>query len=463
VIGGLIGIAILVAVVIWLLANVVLPLVLLNSALIFAILALTVKDHKPVFASLTLVGASYMLFDISNGWLSANFVNNVIKTPEWLTAFVYINAVALGVSMCMLVQPLFQKAAAVGASNKRNGVLLSIAAGALVGAPIVLLPVIHHVVGTPFSNRSVATPMSSTTSETTPGAPPVSISAAPASAVTTRDVFSLSRVSPASTGVALFIGRWQLVEGELHPVTTQVVKSFLTIAGTPDTPTLVWTSELDGFVDHTIGLKYTSGSLTGDYYGGKGNVAIEMLSDGRLSFTIDPYAEFAPIKNSIYAKVVDPTSQADAKTVPEITNGLTEPPSGSTVADALSSARLQGFVLDYLAAVSSASADTIAEYYGHNVNYFAEGMVTKDFVHADKQAYFRRWPKVAQHLVGEVNISDTAVPTSKQLNFLSNYQVENPERQAHSQGTVDNSLIVALVDGNVRIVGQKETVTPQRR
>lgn len=462
VIGALIGIAILVAVVVWLLFNVVLPLVLLNSALIFTILALGVKDHKPVFASLTFAGAAYMLFDISNGWLSANFVNNVVKTPEWLTAFVYINAAALGVSAWILARPLFRKAAAAGALSQRNGVLLSIAAGALVGAPMVLLPVIHHVVGIPFLNRSVATSMSGTTSATTPGAAPISASATPASPVTTRDVSSLSKVSPEPTE-AVFIGKWQLVEGELHPVTGQIVKSFLTIAGTPDTPTVVWTSELDGSVDHTINLKYTRGSLIGDYYGGKGNVAIEMLSDGRLSFTIDPYAEFAPIKNSIYAKALDTTSPAGAKTIPAVTNGPTERSLGTTVDEPLSTARLQEFVLDYLAAVSSASADTIAEYYGQNVNYFGKGMVTKDFVHADKQAYFRRWPKVTQHLVGEVNIIDTGVLASKQLNFLSDYQVENPERQAHSQGTVDNSLIVAVVDGNIRIVGQTETVTPQRR
>jgi hypothetical protein len=315
VIGGLIGITILVAVVFWLLANVVLPLVLLNSALIFTILALTVKDHKPVFASLTFAGAGYMLFDISNGWLSANLVNNVLKTPEWLTAFVYINAAALGVSAWILVQPLFQKAAAVGALNRRNGVLLSIAAVVLVGAPMALLPVIHHVVGTFSSNKTAATPVASPTPAAPSGAPPVSISATPASAGTSRDVSSMSKFSPASTAAALFIGRWQLVEGELHPVTKQVVKSFLTIAGAQDAPTVVWTSELDGSVDHTIRLRYTRGALIGDYYGGKDNVAIEMLSDGRLSFTLDPYAEFAPIKNSIYAKMLETTNLEEGRAV----------------------------------------------------------------------------------------------------------------------------------------------------
>lgn len=99
------------------------------------------------------------------------------------------------------------------------------------------------------------------------------------------DASSLSKVSPASTAAGLFIGKWQLVEGELHPVTKEVVKSFLTIAGTPDKPTVVWTSELDGSVGHTISVKYTRGSLTGDYYGGKG----ARYSNGEIIAIGDPH------------------------------------------------------------------------------------------------------------------------------------------------------------------------------
>jgi hypothetical protein len=123
------------------------------------------------------------------------------------------------------------------------------------------------------------------------------------------DVSGPSDSSPAS--IASFLGQWQLQSGEFHPVTKQVVKSFLTISGTAETPTVVWKSELDGSIDHTISLKNTHGTLRGDYYGGKDNVVIQALGDGRLSFTIDPYAEFAPIKNSIYAKQVQPGVPAE--------------------------------------------------------------------------------------------------------------------------------------------------------
>jgi len=167
IVGVLIGIAIVVAVVIWLLANIVLPLILLNSALILTIAAMTLKQRKALLAGLAFVGAGYMLLDISNGWFSANFVNNVVKTPEWLTAFVYINALALGVSAWLLVQPLFKKATEVGTSNKRNGVLMASAAVALVCTPAMLLPILHFSVGTPFSKGLQTGPQTTITSSPT--------------------------------------------------------------------------------------------------------------------------------------------------------------------------------------------------------------------------------------------------------------------------------------------------------
>ena len=160
VIGALIGIAIAVAVVIWLLANVVLPLALLNSALILTIVAVTVKQRKALFAGLAFAGAGYMLVDVSNGWLSATFVHNVVKTPEWLAAFVYINAFAVGVSAWLLVRPLLQNANTVEVSD-RDRILRSIAAGAFIVVPVLMVPIIYHSLRTPFSTEPttpVATP-----------------------------------------------------------------------------------------------------------------------------------------------------------------------------------------------------------------------------------------------------------------------------------------------------------------
>jgi formylglycine-generating enzyme required for sulfatase activity len=141
---------IIIAVVLWLLANVVLPVLLLNAAAICAILALAYKANRTLFSSLALVGGCYLLVDVANGWLSANFVNNVVKTPTWLTAFVYVNAAAVALSTWQLVRPLLATAATVTVSNKRNGLLLSSGAVGLICAAGVMLPVIYHTVPNPF-------------------------------------------------------------------------------------------------------------------------------------------------------------------------------------------------------------------------------------------------------------------------------------------------------------------------
>ena len=108
-------------------------------------------------------------------------------------------------------------------------------------------------------------------------------------------------------------GRWKLVEGEQHPATKQVVQSFLAVSGENDTRTAIWTTELEGSVEHTIQLTLSHGVFVGDYYGGKGNVTIASVGGVRLSLTIDPFAEFAPIRNSIFARVSQDAPQNDVR------------------------------------------------------------------------------------------------------------------------------------------------------
>jgi hypothetical protein len=139
VIAVLMGVGIIIAIAIWLLANVVLPVVLLNSAAILAICALAVPDRKAVFASLAFVGAGYMLLDISNAWFSANFVTRVVHSPSWLTAFVYINAAATGLCAWVLLEPVRRRVV----SNGRVAATFAVAAVILI--PMVVLPLIYHL------------------------------------------------------------------------------------------------------------------------------------------------------------------------------------------------------------------------------------------------------------------------------------------------------------------------------
>jgi hypothetical protein len=153
IVGWLIGVGIVVMVVIWLAVNVVLPIALLNSALALTVLALVKKDRKSLFAVLALIGGSYMFFDIMKGWLSANFVNNVVKDKSWISAFVYINSAALGLSTWFLVSPLWEKAKLLATTEKQKRLKLMGISILLVIMASVSIPILYNTVQNPFSQN----------------------------------------------------------------------------------------------------------------------------------------------------------------------------------------------------------------------------------------------------------------------------------------------------------------------
>lgn len=152
----LVGGVIVVIVVIWLAVNVVLPVTLLNSALALTILALfDFRQRKTLFAALALVGGCYMLLDIVNGWFSVNFVNNVVKDPNWIRGFAYINAAAIGLSTWFLVQPIWAKARLIETSDKRKSIILTGASILLVAIATTSVPIVYHSVQNPFTQNTV--------------------------------------------------------------------------------------------------------------------------------------------------------------------------------------------------------------------------------------------------------------------------------------------------------------------
>ena len=113
----IVGIIIL-AIVLWLLQNIVLPIILLNSALILTIIALFIKKQRTLFALSAMFGGGYMISDILNHWFSANFVENVVKNPAWISGIVYVNSAAIVLSAWFLVQPILSNAKFIRDTNK---------------------------------------------------------------------------------------------------------------------------------------------------------------------------------------------------------------------------------------------------------------------------------------------------------------------------------------------------------
>lgn len=324
VIGKLIVIGIAVAVAAWLFFNIVLPVTLLNSAVLFAILALVNKERRILLSSVALLGGTYMLADIANGWFSAAFVNNVVKSPTWLTGFVYINAIATGIGAWLLVERVWADAVAAGGWRHRASRRVLIAGVAAVGVATLALPLGYHILTRPAFNV--------------------------ASAVTVTATMTVT-------------GGTGMVE--------------------PANPT----------VERGAGPA---------------------------------------------SAIDDVASESDR--------------------EALSPEQLHFFVTQFLEAVNSNSAERTTAFYAEGVDYFGKGHVSRAFVYADKKAYFRRWPNVTQLLTSSVTVAKTNAPGERRLTFQTSYEVANFERGRHARGTVDNTLVVALKDGDLRIVGQKETV-----
>lgn len=129
----------------WLSVNLVLPILLLNSALWFTIYGLITKRRKQLFFALSFGGGAYLLYDMRKGWLSQNFVRNVTHDPVWLDGFVVVNAIALGLAAWFLTKGLREAAYEVGPSDTANYKLKMGAAVTAIVVAAVTLPAVHFI------------------------------------------------------------------------------------------------------------------------------------------------------------------------------------------------------------------------------------------------------------------------------------------------------------------------------
>lgn len=188
-VGLCIGLAVIIAIV-WLAIFIVIPVAFLNSALILTVLAIFLKNRRTLFAALAIVGGVYMVIDVGVGLLSALFVNNVVHDRIWLTAFIYLNAIAAGVSAWFLVQPLWQESVNFRETDRQKSILMMIGAIALVAAPVVGLPLIYNIL-----------PVQATSIDTRAGIPQTRTTSAPIGQRPNTSNAAASSAAPVTTNV----------------------------------------------------------------------------------------------------------------------------------------------------------------------------------------------------------------------------------------------------------------------
>lgn len=130
---------------------------------------------------------------------------------------------------------------------------------------------------------------------------------------------------------------------------------------------------------------------------------------------------------------------------------------------AISYEEIKTFIGKYLMTINQGNIIDILALYADNVNYFAEGSVSKDFIRRDKINYFKRWSVVNNVLNGDITVKDEPDNLSKKLIFKINFDVYSPERHKRVFGIATNTLKIRKIRGNIKIIYENQKITKKNK
>jgi hypothetical protein len=117
------------------------------------------------------------------------------------------------------------------------------------------------------------------------------------------------------------------------------------------------------------------------------------------------------------------------------------------------------FVRRFLATVNRSDPSELLAFYAGRVDYFDRGIVGKDYILRDKQAYYRRWPEVRNKLQDKVLLERTDREDTVTLSFRIAWEVYSPERGATRTGTAHNELQVRRIGDELKITAERQRVS----
>jgi hypothetical protein len=119
----------------------------------------------------------------------------------------------------------------------------------------------------------------------------------------------------------------------------------------------------------------------------------------------------------------------------------------------LSRERLRDYVAAFVLAGLDPSVDAELEFFADRVNYFNEGIISREKIRRDLERYARRWPSRSFSLAGEVEVEPR--PDSRlRVTFPLRYELRNGSK--HSSGEVRKTIIVEVTGEDLQIVGVDE-------
>lgn len=117
---------------------------------------------------------------------------------------------------------------------------------------------------------------------------------------------------------------------------------------------------------------------------------------------------------------------------------------------------IPGFVERYFKDTENRNIDLVLSHYGEQVDYFAKGVVGKDFIRKDKQSYFKRWTTIVNTLDGQPQIQETSQDNIRVVRFASEFSVKN-EKQCIT-GRADNTWTLRSENNQWKIIGEQQQV-----
>jgi V8-like Glu-specific endopeptidase len=100
--------------------------------------------------------------------------------------------------------------------------------------------------------------------------------------------------------------------------------------------------------------------------------------------------------------------------------------------------------------------------YSDYVDYYEDGVVTRDFIYRDKVKYFKKWP-IAYYRIGKIYEVDDIGNGKVKVRYSIHFDVYNPYKNKGIRGEALNTLILQRKAGRLEIVSEKSSVLSRQR
>jgi hypothetical protein len=123
---------------------------------------------------------------------------------------------------------------------------------------------------------------------------------------------------------------------------------------------------------------------------------------------------------------------------------------------AITRTEVVNFVRDCIESMQSKNMERALECYGDQVDYFAKGIVNKDFIRRDKGYYNRNWDKISSSIDGDIVLIVIDQPDLKIAKFNSRFYVQNAKNTV--SGRAENIWKVQKIGNELKIVDEKQKI-----